>query len=66
VAFAIGLPAAIASARLLAGLIYGTSPGDLAVFAGVPIILFAAVLIAGYFPARRATRVDPIAVLRYE
>jgi putative ABC transport system permease protein len=66
VAFAIGLPAAIASARLLAGLIYGASPGDPAVFAGVPIILFAAVLLAGYIPARRATQVDPIAALRYE
>ena len=65
-AFAIGLPAAIAGARFLAGLIYGTSPGDPVVFAGVPIILFAAVLTAGYIPAHRATRVDPLAALRYE
>ena len=66
VAFVIGLPAAVAGARLLAGLIYGTSPGDPVVFAGVPIILFAAVLTAGYIPARRATRVDPLAALRYQ
>src|SRR5881397_1352725 len=57
-AFAIGLPAAIAGARFLTGLIYGTSPGDPDVLAGVPIILFAAVLTAGYIPAHRATRVD--------
>src|SRR5206468_1251445 len=56
-AFAIGLPASIAGARFLAGLIYGTSPGDPVVFAGLPIILFAAVLTAGYVPAHRATRV---------
>ena len=57
---------ALTAARFLAGLIYGTSPGDPVVFAGVPIILFAAVLTAGYIPAHRATRVDPLAALRYE
>ncbi len=62
----IGLPAAIASARLLAGLIFGASATDLPTFAGVPLLLSAAIVIACYIPARRAMRVDPIVALRYE
>ena len=65
-AFAIGLPSAIVSARLLASLVYGTSPGDPLVFVGVPLTLFLAVILAGYIPARRAMRVDPMVALRYE
>jgi putative ABC transport system permease protein len=65
-AFAIGLPSAIVSARLLASLVYGTSPGDLLVFVGVPLVLFLAVILAGFIPARRAMRVDPMVALRYE
>jgi ABC-type antimicrobial peptide transport system permease subunit len=65
-AFAIGLPSAIASARLVASLVYGTNPGDPLVFVGVPLALFLAVILAGYIPARRAMRVDPMVALRYE
>jgi putative ABC transport system permease protein len=65
-AFAIGLPSAIVSARLLASLVYGTSPGDPLVFVGVPLALFLALILAGYIPARRAMRVDPMVALRYE
>jgi putative ABC transport system permease protein len=66
VAFAIGLPSAIVSSRLLASLVYGTSPGDPLVFVAVPLALFLAVVLAGYIPARRAMRVDPMVALRYE
>jgi len=66
VAFAVGLPSAIVCARLLASLVYGTSPGDPLVFAAVPLAFFLAVILAGYIPARRAIRVDPIVALRYE
>ncbi len=65
-AFTIGLPAAIVSARLLSSLVFGTSPGDPAVFVGVPIGLLVTVVFAGFVPARRAMRVDPLVALRYE
>ena len=65
-AFAIGLPSAIVCARLLASLVYGTSPGDPLVFLGVPLALFLVVILAGYIPARRAMRVDPMVALKYE
>jgi len=61
-----GLPAAIVSARLLSSLVFGTSPGDPAVFVGVPIALLVTVVFAGFVPARRAMRVDPLVALRYE
>src|SRR4029077_449456 len=66
VAFAIGVPSAVVCSRLLASLVYGTSPGDPLVFVGVPLALFLAVIFAGYIPARRAMRVDPMVALRYE
>ena len=65
-AFAVGFPSSIVCARLLASLIYGTSPGDPYVFFGVPLALLLAVICAGYIPARRAMRVDPMVALRYE
>ena len=61
---AIGIPAALAGGRLLAGQLYEVSPGDpLALFVSV-VTLAGAAIAAGSVPARRAARLDPSAVLR--
>jgi len=48
----------------MGSLLYGVRPHDPAVFLIVPVLLFAIAVLASYFPARRATKVDPIVALR--
>jgi putative ABC transport system permease protein len=66
VGLALGIAAALAVTRLMAGLLYGVSPTDLGTLAAVTALLAASTLLANYIPARRAARVDPLAALRSE
>ena len=66
VGLAIGLALALGTSRLVASFLYGMKPNDpLALTAAVAILLGAA-LLAGYAPARKASRIDPMAALRNE
>ena len=62
----IGVAAALGLSRYMASLVYGVKTWDPATFAAVVIVLLAVALAAAYFPARRASRVDPMIALRYE
>jgi len=63
---AAGLVASFAVTRLIASQLWGVSPHDPVTLCGVVAIVAGAGLAACYFPARRATRVDPMVALRYQ
>jgi putative ABC transport system permease protein len=63
---AVGLPAALAAARLASGLLYGVTPADPVSVSLAVLLMFAVAALASYLPARRATKVDPMIALRYE
>jgi ABC-type antimicrobial peptide transport system permease subunit len=60
----VGVILSAATASMMASLLYGVRPHDPAVFLVVPVLLFAVAVLASYFPARRATNVDPLLALR--
>jgi len=60
----IGAVASWALARALGGLLYGVTATDPVTFLGMPVVLAAVAAIAGYLPARRASRIDPSIALR--
>lgn len=66
VGVAAGLAAAFFTTRLVSALLFGLSPADPVSIILATLLMLAVALAAGYIPARRATKVDPIVALRYE
>jgi len=64
VGIAVGMMASFAIAALIASLLFATNPTDPVTFVGMILVLVAVAFIAGYLPARRASRIDPIIALR--
>jgi ABC-type antimicrobial peptide transport system permease subunit len=62
----IGVPLAIAGARLSSAILYGIPPMDALTFAGAISILMLAGVVAAFVPVRRACSIDPMRVLRHE
>ncbi len=66
IGIALGLPVALAGARLIKSLLFGLGTVDAVVLSLAIILLVLVAVLAGFLPARRASRVDPIVALRYE
>ena len=64
VGLTIGLVGAAALGKVLTSLLYGVSPTDPATYGAVAVLLSTVAALAAWFPARRATRVDPLVALR--
>ncbi|MBI3469810.1 MAG: ABC transporter permease, partial [Candidatus Solibacter usitatus] len=66
IGIAAGIPAAFALTRLVSSKLYGLKATDPLTIVAAGVVLIAAAMLAGYLPARRASRVDPLIALRYE
>jgi macrolide transport system ATP-binding/permease protein len=63
---AISVPAAVIGTRLVKSFLFETQPNDPGILALAGVVLVSAAILAGYAPARRASRIDPLAALRQE
>ncbi|HJZ95293.1 MAG TPA: ABC transporter permease [Candidatus Solibacter sp.] len=63
---AISVPAALSASRLVKSFLFETQPNDPGTLALAGVVLLSAAILAGYAPARRASRIDPLAALRQE
>ncbi len=66
IGIAIGLPVALAAPRLIKGFLFGLSANDPLTIALAVSLMIAVAALAGYLPARRATKVDPMMALRHD
>jgi len=66
VGLAISVPAALSASRLVKSFLFETQPNDPGSLALAGVVLLSAAILAGYAPARRASRIDPLAALRHE
>src|SRR5688572_12531382 len=62
----VGLPGALGAGRLIESLLFGLAPRDPATIAAAAFVLISVAALAGYLPAARAMRVDPVVALRDE
>jgi predicted permease len=63
---ALGIPATLAITHVLQSALFGLKPSDPLTLIGAVVVIATVMLLAAYFPARRATKVDPMVALRYE
>jgi predicted permease len=63
---AMGIPAALAGTQLISSFLFGLTPSDPGTIAVAALLMVAVAALAGYLPARRASRVDPMVALRHE
>jgi macrolide transport system ATP-binding/permease protein len=63
---AIGVPTALGTSKFVESFLFDVKPNSPASLAGAVAILLSAILLAGYVPARKASRIDPMTAVRHE